>query len=548
MTFPVSMPLSGRSLALACAAFALTVPATAQQPQRTSPAATPPQADAPRAGADTGGGGRRATASPRDIIAMTELPPVVQRRSISVRGQTISYTSHAGMLPIRGTDGGAVEGGMFYIAYTREGASPASRPITFVFNGGPGSSSVWLHLGAWGPRRVRLLPNGDAPPPPYTFEDNPHTLLDQTDMVFIDPIGTGYSRAASQPLGARFWGLDEDLRSVAEFVRLYLTRFDRMASPKFVAGESYGTTRAAGLAGVLAGQGITLNGVMLVSTVLNFGYSDQRRGNDLGFVNFIPTYTATAWYHKRLAPELQRLTLEQVTQQAEQWAMNEYSSALMKGARLTAAELNTVAEQMSRLTGLPREFILLNDLRVPLAAFNSELLKDQRRQVGRLDSRFTGFAPLLAGGGGGPGAGGVGDPSMSIIRNTFTPVFTDYARRELNYRNDDTYYILGGGIGPWNYPQNQYATVVPHLERALAINPYMRVFVAEGYFDGATPYFASQYTFAHMSVDPAVAKSNFTFARYAAGHMMYIDEPSARKLRADLQRFYDAATRMQATP
>lgn len=543
------MRLPGRSLTLAGAALAIALPVTAQQPQRTGPAAPPARADAPRPGADTGSGGRRATASPRDIIAMTELPPVVQRRSVTVRGQTISYTSHAGMLPIRGSDGGAVEGGMFYIAYNREGGNPATRPVTFIFNGGPGSSSVWLHLGAWGPKRVRLLPDGDAPPPPYTFEDNPHTLLDQTDMVFIDPIGTGYSRAASQPLGARFWGLDEDLRSVAEFVRLYLTRFDRMGSPKFVAGESYGTTRAAGLSGVLAGQGITLNGVMLVSTVLNFGYSDQRRGNDLGFVNFIPTYTATAWYHKRLAPELQRLTLEQVTQQAEQWAMSDYSSALMKGTRLTPAELNAVAEQMSRLTGLSREFIVLNDLRVSLAAFNSELLRDQRRQVGRLDSRFTGFAPLLSGGGGpGGGGGGAGDPSMSIIRNTFTPVFTDYARRELNYRNDDTYYILGGGIGPWNYPQNQYATVVPHLERALAINPYMRVFVAEGYFDGATPYFASQYTFAHMSVEPAVARNNFTFARYAAGHMMYIDEPSARRLRADLQRFYDAATRLQATP
>jgi len=480
---------------------------------------------------------------------MTELPPVVQRRSINVRGQNINYTSHSGMLPIRNGETGVVEGGMFFVAYNRDGANHAARPITFVFNGGPGSSSVWLHLGAWGPKRVRLQPDGDAPPPPYTFEDNPHTLLDQTDLVFIDPIGTGYSRAASQQLGTRFFGLEEDLRSVAEFIRLYLTRFDRMGSPKFIGGESYGTTRAAGLSGVLASAGITMNGVMLISTVLNFGYSSQTRGNDLGFINFLPHYTATAWFHKKLGPDLQRLTVEQVTSQAEKWATTDYAAALMKGNTLTSAEFSAAAEQMARYTGLPRTVVELNDLRINLGTFDNELLRDLRRQVGRLDSRFTGFSPLLAGGGGGGGGGGgVADPSMSIIRNTFTPVFTDYARRELNYKNEETYHILGGGIGPWNYPQNQYATVVPHLERAFATNPYMKLFVAEGYYDGATPYFAAEYTLSHMSVDPNVAKNNITVQRYNAGHMMYIDEPSARKLRTDLARFYETATKGQVVP
>lgn len=509
-----------------------------------------PAQDTGRAAGDSAGGRRAATAPVPDIVAMTAQPPVTQRKSISVRGQTISYTSAAGMLPIRNPQTGAVEGGMFYMAYTRDGQNPANRPISFIFNGGPGSSSVWLHLGAWGPKRVRLLPNGDAPPPPYTFEDNPHTLLDVTDMVFIDPIGTGYSRAASQQLGARFWGLDEDLRSVAEFIRLYLTRHDRMGSPKFIGGESYGTTRAAGLSGVLAQQGITMNGVMLISTVLNFGYSSQTRGNDLGYVNFLPHYTATAWFHKKLSPDLQRMTLEQVTQQAERWATTDYSAALMRGNTLTPAEFNAAADAMSRWTGLSKDVVVNNDLRVNLGTFDAELLRADRRQVGRLDSRFTGFSPLISGGGGGPGGGGggAGDPSMSIIRNTFTPVFTDYARRELGYRNEDTYYILGGGIGPWNYPQNTYATVVPHLERALAINPYMKVFVAEGYYDGATPYFASAYTFSHMSVDPNIAKNNIMTERYAAGHMMYIDEPSARKLRADLARFYDAALKQTVVP
>ena len=395
---------------------------------------------------------------------------------------------------------------------------------------------------------MRLLADGSAPPPPYNFEDNQYTLLDQTDLVFLDPIGTGYSRAASQQLGTKFWGLEEDLRAVQEFIRLYLTRYDRMASPKFLAGESYGTTRAAGLSGTLADAGIVLNGVTLISTVLNFGYSSQSRGNDIGFINFIPTYAATAWYHKKLPADLQRLSLADVTTQAEKWAASDYATALMKGSRLTPVEYRAAIDQMARYTGLKPDVIEQNDLRVPLQVFDAELLQDQRKTVGRLDTRFTGFAALVAGGGRIGGAPAIGDPSEVVIRNTFTPVLTDYNRRELNYKNEDTYYILGGGIGQWNYPQNQYATVVPNLERAFAKNPYMKLFVAEGFYDGATPYFAVEYTLSHMSVDPNVAKNNITVERYAAGHMMYIDEASMKKLRADLARFYESATRGSVVP
>ncbi|HEX7940019.1 MAG TPA: hypothetical protein VF483_13610, partial [Gemmatimonadaceae bacterium] len=485
----------------------------------------------------------------RDIVQMTELPPVRTQKTITVRGQTIAYTATAGMLPIRNAESNAVEGGMYYVAYTKDGANPATRPLTFVFNGGPGSATVWLHLGAFGPKKVHLMPDGEAPPPPYTFEDNQNTLLDQTDLVFLDPVGTGYSRAATQQLGARFWGLEEDLRAVQEFIRLYLTRYDRMASPKFLAGESYGTTRAAGLSGTLTDAGIAMNGVVLLSTVLNFGYSAQTRGNDLGFINFIPTYAAVAWYHKKLPADMQKLSVEQVVAQAEKWATTDYAAALMRGSKLTSAEWKATADQMARYTGLKMDVITQNDLRVSLGTFNSELLQDERKSVGRLDGRFTGFAALLAGGGGGRGGGGgLGDPSEVTIRNTFTPVLTDYNRRELNYKNEDVYYILGGGIGPWNYPQNQYATVVPNLERAFAKNPYMKLFVAEGYYDGATPLGAVEYTLSHMSVDPTVAKNNITVERYAAGHMMYIDEPSMKKLRADLTKFFDSAVRSPAVP
>ena len=488
-----------------------------------------------RGGADSGA----TAASIHHLIAMTKAPPVITHHSISVRGQALNYTATAGMLPLRNEKTDAVEGGMYYVAYTKDGANPATRPITFAFNGGPGSATVWLHMGAFGPKRVRLMPDGSAPPPPYSFEDNPNTLLDQTDLVFIDAIGTGYSRPTTPALGAHFWGLDQDLHAFREFIRLYLTRFDRMGSPKFLAGESYGTTRASGLSGLLADDGIALNGVVLLSSVLNFEYSAQVRGNDIGFIDFIPTYAAIAWYHKKLSPDLQKLPVDEVTSMAEKFAVNEYASALMKGNTLTPAERSATTEQMARLTGLSSQIIERNDLRVALGTFDSELLRDQQLTVGRLDGRFTGFAPLT---GGWSGGRGVGDPSEISIRNTFTPMLTEYTRRELNYKNEDIYYILGGGIGHWAYPQNTYANVVPNLERAFAKNPYMKLYVAEGYYDAATPYFAVEYTLNHLSIDPRVAKNNITVGRFNAGHMMYIDAPSMKKLRADLVRFYDAAS------
>lgn len=540
---------------LALGVFALALPLATAPAQRGGGGAGrggPIQAGSPsNAGNDSEAGGtaRRPSAAvvsaPRDIVAMTDAAPTITHHTVNVRGQTIAYTATAGMLPVRNEQTDAVEAGMYYVSYTKDGANPATRPITFAFNGGPGSATVWLHLGAFGPKKVRLNADGTAPPPPYTFEDNQNTLLDQTDLVFIDAVGTGYSRAATQALGARFWGLDEDLNSFREFIRLYLTRFDRMGSPKFLAGESYGTTRASGLSGLLADDGIALNGVILLSSVLNFEYSSQVRGNDIGFINFIPTYATTAWYHKKLPPDLQKESIEEVTAAAEKWSVNEYASALMKGNKLTPSERQQTVDQMARLTGLSKDLIEQNDLRVALGTFDSELMRDQHETVGRLDGRFTGFAPL---GGGRGGSAGVGDPSDISIRNTFTPVLTDYTRRELNYRNEDTYYILGGGIGRWNYPQNSYATVVPNLERAFAKNAYMKLYVAEGYYDAATPYWAVEYTLSHLSIDPKVAKNNITVGRFNAGHMMYIDDPSMKKLRSDLEKFYDGAVKETVVP
>ena len=473
----------------------------------------------------------------RDFLSRVNEPPVVTHHVVRLPDGELRYTATTGMLPIRNDSSGVIEGGMFFVAYTRDGVvDPSKRPLLIAFNGGPGSSSVWLHLGAFGPRRVRLMPDGSAPAPPYRVEDNPQTLLDQTDIVFVNPVGTGYSRAARPEFGAKFWGLDEDIAAMSEFIRLYLTRYSRWSSPLFIGGESYGTTRATGLSGYLADRGITLNGIILLSTVMDFAASSMTRGNAAGFVNFLPSYAATAWYHHRLAPELQSETVEQVMNDAKQWAVTQYGPALMMGDRLPADQRAAIVRQLARYTGLSEQFVADNDLQVTLGRFNHELLRGQRRVVGRLDSRFTTYDLD-------PGSDNVQlDPSEAAIRNTFTPAWNDYVRRELKYRDDDVYYILGGGIGRWHYPQNNYADVSPSIERAFTRNPYLRLYVAMGYYDMATPYFAVEYTLGQLRVAPEV-RANVTTDYFAAGHMMYIDDASAAKLRAGIRRFIDGAAR-----
>ncbi|HEX2718285.1 MAG TPA: hypothetical protein VHM67_11440 [Gemmatimonadaceae bacterium] len=535
------MTLANRLTVVAlCCALPMLAAAQVRRPDRPDTARVQ---DSARAGRDTTSAAARDSlrSGIRDFLTRVQEAPVVTRHTSRASTGEIRYTATTGMLPIRNDTTGAIEGGMFFVYYARDGVGDASRrPLLVAFNGGPGSASVWLHLGAYGPRKVRLLPDGSAPTPPYTLEDNPHTLLDQMDIVFIDPVGTGYSRAARPELGQKFWGLDEDISSVGEFIRLFLTRYNRWSSPLFLSGESYGTTRAAGLAGYLAERGIVFNGVMLISAVLNRGASSLDRGNDIAFVNFLPSYAATAWYHKRLPPDLQSRRLEQVVDEVEQWALGDYNVALAKGARLTTEEFRAVAQRLARYTGLSEDFVAANDLRITLPRFNHELLVSQRRLVGRLDSRFTTFETD-------PGAErGALDPSEATIRNSFTPVMNDYVRRELRYRNDDVYYILGGGIGRWRYPQQQgYSDVTPALERAFTRNPYMRLYVAMGYYDMATPYFAVEHTLAHMQIAPEV-RGNIVTEYFASGHMMYVEQESMAKLRAGIRRFIDEALRQPA--
>lgn len=468
-----------------------------------------------------------------------EEPPVVTKHSLNTGSRTLNYSVTTGFMPIKNERTGDVEAKIFYMAYTLDGISdPKTRPLMFSFNGGPGSASVWLHLGALGPKRVKMLDDGLMPPPPYELVNNDSTWLDQTDMVFIDPVGTGYSRATKAEFAAKFFGVNGDIESVGETIRMYLGRAERWSSPLFLVGESYGTTRAAGLSNWLFDHGIGLNGICLVSTVLNFQTIRFADNNDLPLVLIVPSYTATAWYHKKLTPEWQNKPLREVLLAAENFAVNEYATAMLRIDRLSASERQNLLDKFSSLTGLSKTFIENNNFRVDLDEFNKELLRDRRRTTGRLDSRFLGYDKDSA------SEGTDTDPSMNAIRTPYTAAFNDYVRRDLNYKSDTEYFILGGGItAPWNYNvSNGYADTSGSLAAAMRKNPYMKIFMASGYYDMATPYFAAEYTISAMNLDPALRR-NISVSYYEAGHMMYIEKNSLVKLKTDVAAFMRDALR-----
>ncbi|HQU85146.1 MAG TPA: hypothetical protein PKY59_18545 [Pyrinomonadaceae bacterium] len=464
-------------------------------------------------------------------IQTKEESPVVQKHSINVKGKTLNYTTTTGFMPIRNERTGETEARIFYMAYTLDNP-PAKRPLMFSFNGGPGSASVWLHLGALGPRRTKMLDDGMMPAPPYELVDNEETWLAETDLVFIDPVGTGYSRATKPEFGAKFWGVNGDIESVGEFIRMYLGRNERWSSPLFLVGESYGTTRASGLSNHLFERGIGLNGILLISTVMNFQTIRFAENNDLPLALIFPSYTSTAWYHKKLSPELQRKSLAEVVKESEDFVTNEYLPAMLRIDRLTPQEKQSLLDKFSQYTGLSKTYIDNNNFRIELDEFMAELLREKRRSVGRLDSRFLGIDRDA-------GSDSTNnDPSMSAIRPPYTATFNDYVRRELGYKSDSEYYILGGGISaPWNWNTNNgYADTSISLKDAMAKNPYMKIFVACGYYDMATPFFATEYTLSAMNLDPSLRK-NISTAYYEAGHMMYIEKNSLKKLHDDAAKF-----------
>jgi carboxypeptidase C (cathepsin A) len=462
-----------------------------------------------------------------------EEKPVITRHTITVHGKPLKYTATVGRMPIN-TKTGETDAEMFYVAYTLDDTD-RKRPLTFVFNGGPGSATIWLHMGAFGPRRVKLEPNGAMPAPPFEIEDNQETLLDRTDLVFIDAIGTGYSRALSAEAGKKYWGLLGDLDAFGEFIRLYLQQNSRWKSPLYLAGESYGTTRAAGLSSWLIDRGIALNGIVLVSTILNFQTTGFAVGNDLPYISFLPTYAMTAAYHHKLDPQLSNDPKALLTE-VEQWATSEYPVILQKGDSLTPEERQSAIDHLSRYTGLSRTFIDQSNLRIDLAHFDAELLRGEGKTVGRLDARFTGLNAS------GTAQAPDYDASEAVIRPPYTSVFGDYIKQELGYDTNLNYWVLGGGIGPWEFPGNGrsgFPDVSDMLRNTFAKNPYMHVLVAEGFYDSATPLFGVEYTLNHMGLT-AAAHKNITRDMFEAGHMVYIDQPSLTKLKTDINALFDA--------
>jgi carboxypeptidase C (cathepsin A) len=486
--------------------------------QPRPPATTPP--------------GRGGSAQGLAIGGEIDESSAVTHHRLQVEGQAIQYTATAAQMPLK-TVAGETEAHMFYVAYTQDGADPAKRPLTFCFNGGPGSASLWVHMGGMGPRSPRLMPDGNMAPPPYQIRDNPNTWLDRTDLVFVDAPGTGYSRPKTEEVAHRMEGVQGDLKAFGDFVSLYLQRNSRELSPLFIAGESYGTFRAAGLAGTLIDRGIAFNGIVLIGTTLNLE-TIWSRADDLVYELEMPTYAADAWYHKKTAPDLQRKDLQSFLKEAEAFALGEYSLALNKGDELPAAERKAVVEKLARFTGLEPRYIDRSNLRFDVAHFTRELLREENLTIGRYDGRLTAPASLNT------GETSEFDPSSTAVTPPFVSVFTNYVRSELGYKTDMNYYV-SGGILPWDYGvQNGFGDTAGMLRNAFARNPYMKVMVAASYYDLATPYFAAEHTFNHMGLNPEMHQ-RVSWKFYQSGHMLYIDSDSRAKLKHDVAEFMTGA-------
>jgi carboxypeptidase C (cathepsin A) len=462
---------------------------------------------------------------------------VSSKHHLRVGRRTLDYTATTGRVVLREEVledekfvGLKPRAQIFSTAYVLDDADAATRPVTFAFNGGPGSSSVWLHLGLLGPRRVVMGDVGELLPPPYGLADNAESLLAVSDLVFVDPVSTGYSRAVEGGKAEPYHGFQGDLESVGEVIRLWTARNNRWMSPKFLVGESYGTLRAAALAEHLQGRyGMYLNGVMLVSSVLDLSSIDfDKQRNDRAHALYLPTYAAVSHFHGRQG----RRGLASLRTEAEAYASRDYPWVLSRGDRLTAAERAEAVATVARLTGLTEDYVDRADLRIEHLRFFTELLRDRRLVVGRLDSRFTG-----------PAESAIAemtetDPSYDAIVGPYAAAFNGYVRDELTYRNDLHYEQISARVHPWSFRdfEGRPVDVSPNLERAMRQNPHLRVHVAYGRYDGATPYFAAQDVIAHLRI-PLSLKANIEHAYYDAGHMMYVHEPSRLRQSADLAEF-----------
>ena len=488
-----------------------------------------------------------APAEPQERLVTTEHALIVGKK-------TLAYTATCGTIVLRdytptydaGDARDAKDGkppkpdkataSFFFTAYTlkaKKGDKADARPVTFSFNGGPGSSSVWLHLGILGPHRVACDEFGNAPPPPYALVDNEHTLLTDSDLVFIDPVGTGHSRMAEGEKPSEYHAYQRDLDSVGEFIRLYLTRYGRWGSPKFLIGESYGTTRAAGLSLHLQDKhDIFLNGVMLVSLAIDLQTLSFDDGNELPYALFLPTYAATAWYHRALASELQKQPLAEVIEAAEAFALGDYTAALMHGSQLAGAAREEIVAQLARFTGLTPDYIRQTDLRPEAFRYFKQLLRHRFQTVGRLDSRFIGQDRDDA------GEHAETDPFLNAVLGAYAVGINRLLKDTLKYETDAPYVVHAPVWDKWSWKgfENKYVNVGASLRKAMQANPHLRVYVASGYFDLGTPHAAGDYTINHLGLREA-ARAKVSISYFEAGHMMYIHQPSLARMAKELRAF-----------
>ena len=460
---------------------------------------------------------------------------------VTVDGRRLAYTATAGTLTIRDLEG-KPQASMFYTAYTLDGTKPGTkRPVTFFFNGGPGSPTFWLHMGSFAPVRLKTGNPETIRPAPYDFGPNPHTLLDKTDMVFLDAIGAGYSRPLGDAKPSSFYGTDEDADAFAKAIIRYATKYGRWNSPKFIFGESYGTLRSGALAYQLQDRGMALNGVVLLSSIMNYGY--RQPGLDQVYLNYLPSYAATAWYHNRL--QNRPADVATIVAQARAFATGPYMAALAKGQSISPQERDQIAEQMSQLIGVSPEFIKRNHLRIELSRFRKELLRDSARTVGRFDSRYLGIDTDAA------GERPETDASSDAISGAYIASFHDYLHSTLGYKTELPYRLSardgagfkwnwahkapGGGFGSQNNPNTAI-----DLAAAMRTNPYLKVLALNGYYDMATPFFGTENDLGHMMLEPA-QQGNLQFTYYPAGHMTYLNPDALRQMKIDLARWYDEA-------
>jgi len=515
-----------RTAVVVCFLGLSLVPGSAQQRGRGGqPPAPQQQQPTPTPEAPSGQPAREVATAAEEKISQTA-------HTVHLDGREIKYTATAGTLPIR-LDDGKVSARMFFIAYTKDGEDSKTRPISFLYNGGPGSATVWLHMGSFAPMHVQMADEGFQPAPPYRLIENANSLIDATDLVFVDAIDTGYSRVTAGVNAAQFHGQTGDIRAFGEFINGYLAAYNRWPSPKFLIGESYGTIRSAGLSQELQTRhGIELNGIVLVSSLLTYQTLSPAPDNDVAFADQIQTFAATAWYHKKLPADLQQKSIKQVVDEARTFALGEYFEALTKGNTLTDAERKTTADKVARYTGLSPQFILAANLRVDSGRFRKELLRDKRLMIGRLDGRFTALDADAA------GERQEFDPSNTALQGAYTALFQDYIKNDLKWESD-LHYPTSGNVRPWTYVENRYMDETDSLRQTMAKNPFLKVFVACGYYDMATYVGGAEFNFTHLAYDPAIT-NRVSFGYYEAGHMIYI-RPSAHKaLKADVAKFIHA--------